>query len=66
LPCLRRAAAIAALSVRNRVSRRDIVELAEEPFAARISTGSVEAILARAADALADPYEDLLARVRAA
>jgi transposase len=59
-------AAIAALSVRNRVSRRDVVELAEELFAARISTGSVEAILARAADALADPYEDLLARVRAA
>jgi hypothetical protein len=59
-------AAITALSVRNRVSRPDVVELAEELFAARISTGSVETILARAADALADPYEDLLARVRAA
>src|SRR5262245_34222217 len=59
-------AAIAALSVRNRVSRRDVVELAEELFAARISTGSVEAILARAADALAEPYEDLLQRIRRA
>ncbi|HEY6356376.1 MAG TPA: IS66 family transposase, partial [Burkholderiaceae bacterium] len=59
-------AAVAALSVRNRVSRRDVVELTEELFGARISTGSVDAILARAADALADPYEDLLARVRRA
>jgi transposase len=59
-------AAIVALSVRNRVSRRDVVELAEELFGARLSTGAVEAILARAAEALADPYEDLLARVRSA
>ena len=57
---------MAALSVRNRVSRRDVVELAEELFAARISTGTVEAILARASEALAKPHEDLLARVRAA
>jgi transposase len=57
-------AAIASLSVRNRVSRRDVSELAEELFGARICTGTVEAILARAADALEDPYEDLLARVR--
>jgi transposase len=59
-------AAVAALSVRNRVSRRDVVELAEELFAARISTGSVEAILARAGEALVEPYDDLLARVRGA
>lgn len=59
-------AAVAALSVRNRVSRRDVVELAEELFCARISTGTVDAILARASDALADPYEDLLERVRGA
>ena len=59
-------AAIATLSVRHRVSRRDVVELAEQLFRARISTGCVEAILARAGDALADPYEDLLARVRGA
>jgi transposase len=59
-------AAIATLSVRNRVSRRDVVELAEELFGARISTGSIDAILARGGDALALPYEDLLARVRGA
>jgi transposase len=59
-------AAVAALSVRNRVSRRDVVELAEELFCARISTGTVDAILARASEALADPYEDLLTRVRGA
>jgi len=57
-------AAVAALSVRNRVSRRDVVELSEELFCARISTGTVDAILARASEALAEPYEDLLARVR--
>jgi transposase len=54
-------AAVAALSVRNRVSRRDVVEL----FGARICTGTVEAILTRTADALEEPYEDLLGRVRA-
>ena len=59
-------AALVALSVRNRVSRRDVVELAEELFGARISTGTVDAILARASEALAEPYEDLLARIRRA
>jgi len=59
-------AAIATLSVRNRVSRRDVVELAEELFAARISTGTVDAILARAGEALAAPHEDLLQRIRGA
>jgi transposase len=57
-------AAVATLSVRNRVSRRDVVELVEQLFHARISTGTVDAILARATDALTDPYEDLLDRVR--
>jgi transposase len=59
-------AALVALSVRNRVSRRDVVELGEELFGARLSIGSVDAILTRASDALAEPYEDLLGRVRAA
>jgi transposase len=59
-------AALVALSVRNRVSRRDVVELAEELFAARVSTGTVDAILARAGEALAPAHEDLLARVRGA
>lgn len=59
-------AALATLSVRNRISRRDVVELAGQLFGARVSTGSIDAILARAGDALTDPYDDLLARVRAA
>lgn len=59
-------AAVAVLSVRNRVSRRDAAELAGELFGARISAGAVDRILTRAADALADPYDDLLARVRGA
>ena len=57
-------AALVALSVRNRVSRRDVVELGEELFGARLSVGSVDAILTRASDALAEPYEQLLERVR--
>ena len=58
-------AAVATLSVRNRVSRRDVVELCEELFGARICAGTVDAILTRAADALEEPYEDLLgARAR--
>jgi transposase len=43
-----------------------VVELAEELFGARISTGTVDGILARASEALAEPYADLLARVRGA
>jgi transposase len=59
-------AAVAVLSVRNRVSRRDVVELCEQLFGARISAGTVDAILARVADALVDPDADLLERVRGA
>ena len=59
-------AAVAVLSVRNRVSRRDVVELCEQLFGARISSGTVDAILTRVADALADPDADLLERVRGA
>ncbi|MCA1679825.1 MAG: IS66 family transposase, partial [Actinobacteria bacterium] len=57
-------AAIVTLSVRNRISRRDVVELCEQLFASRISTGTIDAILTRAGDALAEPYADLLDRVR--
>jgi transposase len=57
-------AAVAVLSVRNRISRRDCVELCEQLFGSRISTGSVDAILQRAGDALKDPYAHLLDRVR--
>ncbi len=38
-------ASIATLSVRNRISRRDVVELCEQLFGSRISTGTVDAIL---------------------
>lgn len=62
----RLSAALVALSVRNRVSRRDVVELTEELFSARISTGTVDAILARASEALEEPHADLLERVRGA
>jgi transposase len=59
-------AAVAVLSVRNRVSRRDVVECCEQLFGARICSGTVDAILERVADALAEPNADLLDRVRAA
>ncbi len=55
---------VATLSVRNRVSRRDLVELCEELFGARISTGTIDAILDRAGDALEAPYDQLLGQVR--
>jgi transposase len=57
-------AAVATLSVRNRVSRRDCVELCEELFGARVSTGTVDAIVARTGDALDQPYQHLRRRVR--
>jgi transposase len=59
-------AAVVTLSVRNRISRRDAVELCEQLFSSRISTGTVDAILARVADALQGPCDDLLDRVRGA
>ena len=58
-------AAVAMLSVRNRISRRDVVELCEQLFGSRISSGTVDAILCRVADALVEPCEDLLDRLRA-
>ena len=58
-------AAVAVLSVRNRVSRRDVVELGEELFGVRLCTGTVEAILQRAAHALQQPCQQLGERVRA-
>lgn len=59
-------AAVAVLSVRNRISRRDVVELCEQLFGSRTSTGTVDAILTRVADSLEDPCDDLLERVRIA
>jgi transposase len=57
-------AAVATLAIRNRVSRRDSVELCEQLFGARICAGSVDAILARAGDALEQPYKQLARRIR--
>jgi transposase len=59
-------AAVAVLSVRNRVSRRDVVECCEQLFGARICSGTVDAILQRVADALVEPDADLLTRIRTA
>ncbi|MGH2832756.1 MAG: IS66 family transposase [Solirubrobacteraceae bacterium] len=59
-------AAVATLAIRNRVSRRDTVELTSELFGAKLASGTVDVILARTGEALAEPYEDLLARVRCA
>jgi transposase len=57
-------AAVATLAVRNRVSRRDTVELCEELFGARVSAGSVDRILQRTGDALERPYTDLVRRAQ--
>jgi transposase len=59
-------AAVATLAVRNRVSRRDTVELLDELFGARLASGTVDAILGRTATALAEPHEDLLDHIRCA
>jgi hypothetical protein len=47
-------AAVATLAVRNRVSRRDTVELADELFGVELSSGSIDAIVHRAGEALAE------------
>lgn len=59
-------AAVVTLAVRNRVSRRDTVELIRELFGAELSTGAVDAIVQRAGEALAEPHARLAANVRSA
>jgi transposase len=59
-------AAVATLAVRNRISRRDTIELVRELFGARLSVGSIDAILGRASTALRLPYQELLYHIRAA
>jgi len=59
-------AAVATLAVRNRVSRRDTTELLRELFGVQLSSGSVDAIVQHTAQALGEPYEELLADVRCA
>jgi transposase len=57
-------AAVATLAVRNRVSRRDTVELVRDLFGAELSAGSADAIVSGAGEALALPYEQLLRHLR--
>jgi transposase len=52
-------AAVVTLAVRNRVSRRDATELARELFGVELATGTVDAIVQRAGDALAAPHTRL-------
>jgi len=56
-------AAVATLTARNRVSRRDMSELVRDLFGIALSVGSVDAICQRASRALAAPHEALVARV---
>jgi transposase len=52
-------AALVTLAVRNRVSRRATTELARELFGVEFSTGTVDAIVQRAGEALAAPHTRL-------
>ncbi len=59
-------AAVATLAVRNRVSRRDTVELIGELFGAELCTGSIDAIVQRTGEALAQPQARLHDQIRSA
>ena len=52
-------AAVVTLTARYRISRRGITELARDLFGVTLSTGGVDAICQRAADALAGPHLQL-------
>jgi len=56
-------AAVVTLTARNRVSRRDMPELARELFGLGISSGAVDAICQRAAKALCQPHKLLVEKV---
>jgi transposase len=56
-------AAVVTLTARNRISRRDMSELARELFGIRLSVGTVDAICQRASTALLEPHEALVASV---
>jgi transposase len=58
-------AAVVTLTARNRVSRRDMPELAWELFGLGISSGAVDAICQRASAVLEEPHELLVAKVLA-
>jgi hypothetical protein len=59
-------AAVVTLALSNRVSRPDTTELARELFGVELATGSVDAIIQRAGDALAGPYTELEQRIKTA
>jgi transposase len=59
-------AAVVTLAVRNRVSRRDTTELARELFGLELSSGSVDAIIHRAGEALAGPHTRLEQEIKSA
>jgi transposase len=54
---------VVTLSARNRVSRRQMSELASDLFGIRLSSGTVDAICQRASAALTEPHERLVASV---
>lgn len=56
-------AAVLTLTARNRVSRRDMTELARELFGISVSVGAVDAICARGSTALREPHEALVSSV---
>ena len=56
-------AAIVTLTARNRISRRDLSELARELFGLGLSVGTVDAICQRSTIALAEPHQALVASV---
>ncbi|MCA1698834.1 MAG: IS66 family transposase, partial [Actinobacteria bacterium] len=56
-------AAVVTLTCRNRVSRRDMSELARDLFGMALSVGSVDRICQRASQILAGPHEALTASV---
>ncbi|MGH3032498.1 MAG: IS66 family transposase, partial [Gaiellaceae bacterium] len=59
-------AAVATVAVRNRVSRRDTVELMDELFGVGLSTGSIDTLLERAGGVLAAPHAGLYEEIRSA
>jgi transposase len=56
-------AAVVTMSARNRISRRDMAELAGDLFGLSLSTGGVDAVCQRASAALEGPHERLASSV---
>ena len=59
-------AAVAALTVRDRLSRRQLVQLMDELFGCPIAVGTIDAILSRTAETLEPVYDKLLEQARTA